>query len=472
VKASTGSTEHRFLSSAVAAYGSQLGRMLLRIVAELVLARLLIPREHALFDLALPIVTIAGAVRDLGLGYQLVRDDRRPYGTVLAWVLGAGGVLTVGLSLAAPLFAGLDPGLPAVMRVFSLWVFLDGLAVVPRIFFERQLQVSRLVGPEILRGVAFTVAAVALALLHWGVWSFVLAELGSAALFAALLWRRARGLIPLERRLDLLPDLLRRSMALFFIWLAALATPYIGRYVIPAFADSVMVAHFAKAQLWAMRLQILVLPALMRVLYPALVEYRDDHPRFVGAYRLGTVSILALEALAAYFLFFNAETVLLKIFLGPQWAPAVPLLRILCFVPLTDPFTRLGGEVLKVRHDDRAWLASVVLNFLCLLGFGIFLTSRMGTPGMAWAQYLLLGNFLLAWRVYRICGREMWVLARDLAFVYLLPLPAFLAVGWLFPQESWGRFAASIAAAALVGGLLVLRFQGPFRSFFGKEARA
>jgi hypothetical protein len=121
---------------------------------------------------------------------------------------------------------------------------------------------------------------------------------------------------------------------------------------------------------------------------------------------------------------------------------------------------------LKVRHDDRAWLASVVLNFLCLLGFGIFLTSRMGTAGMAWAHYLLLGNVLLAWRVYRICGSQMWALARDLLVVYLLPLPAFLAVRWLFPQESWGRFAASILAAALAGGVMVLLFQKPFRHFF------
>lgn len=461
-----GSTERRFLSSAVAAYGSQLGRMVLRIVAELVLARLLLPGQHALFDLALPLVMVAGAVRDLGLGYQLVRDDRQPYGTVFAWVMGAGGVLTVGLALAAPLFAGLDPGLPAVMRVFSLWVLLDGLAVVPRIYFERQLAVGRLVGPEILRGLAFTVLAVALALLGWGVWSFILAEMGSALLFAVLLWRRVRGLIPMAVNLHLLPDLISRSLALFFIWLAALATPYIGRYVIPAFDSSVMVAHFTKAHMWAFRLQILVLPALLRVLYPALVEYRDDPGRFVGAYRLGTVSVLALEALAAYFLFFNAETVLLRIFLGPNWEPAVPLLKILCFVPLADPFTRLGGEVLKVRHDDRAWLASVVLNFLCLLGFGIFLTSRMGTAGMAWAHYLLLGNVLLAWRVYRVCGPQMWTLARDLLVVYLLPLPVFLAVRWLFPAESWGRFAASIGAAALAGGLLALLFHKPFRQFF------
>ncbi|HBL30628.1 MAG TPA: hypothetical protein DD490_27650, partial [Acidobacteria bacterium] len=85
---------------------------------------------------------------------QLVRDERKPYGTVFLWTAGAGLALTLGLAAGAPLFAGLDPGLPAVLRVFALVVLLDGLAVVPKVFFERELEVGRLVLPEVLRGLA------------------------------------------------------------------------------------------------------------------------------------------------------------------------------------------------------------------------------------------------------------------------------------------------------------------------------
>ena len=38
---------------------------------------------------------------------------------------------------------------------------------------------------------------------------------------------------------------------------------------------------------------------------------------------------------------------LLKILLGENWQEAVHLLKILCFLPLVDPFSRLGGEMLK-----------------------------------------------------------------------------------------------------------------------------
>jgi O-antigen/teichoic acid export membrane protein len=459
-------TERRFLSSTVAAYGSQLGRVLIRAGSDLLLARLILPQSHGLFDLALSVVTIAAIFRDLGLPYQVIRDQRRPYGSVLLWVVGAGLLLWGLLAAGAPLAAGLDPGLPAVLRVYALWVFLDGLSVVPKLFFERELEVGRLVAPEIARGLAVALVSIALAWRGAGVWSLVAGELAGAALFAAFLWWRAWGRMRLELDPRLIRPLITSSIYLFFIALMALPMPAFAKFILAGYSSAAMVGQFTKARDWAFRLQVLVLPAVARVLYPALVEYRHgDRARFLSAYRLGTVTILAFETLAAYLLFFNAETILLHVLLGPRWRPAVGLLRILCFVPLTDPFSRLGGEVLKAEGEDRGWLAIVALNFVSLLGLGILLTRALGAPGIAWAHFFLAGNLLMAWRIWRICGAEFWRLARDLAFLYLVPLPLFLAAAWALP-EGWGRLAASLAAGAVAGLLYLLRFRRPLADLF------
>jgi lipopolysaccharide exporter len=463
-------TERRFLHSTLAAYGSQIGRVLIRAAGDLILARLLLPDTHGLFDLALGVVMIASIFRDVGLPYQLVRDERRPYGAVFLWVTGAGALLTLALILGASLFAPLDPGLPAILRVYALWVFLDGLAVVPKLYFERELTVGRLVLPEILRGLSIAVVAIALATSGAGVWSLVAGELTGAALFAALLWWRVRGRLHLNlgtKDLSLLPGLLARSNYLFLIALAALPVPYVSRFILGAYTSSFLVGQYGKARDWGFKLQALVLPAVARVLYPALVEYRTgDRRRFLAAYRLGTVTILALETLAAYFLFWNARVVLLQILIGHNWGPAVPILRILCFVPLTDPFSRLGGEVLKVEGEDRAWFAAVALNFVSLLLFGILFTRAWGAQGLAWAQYLLLGNWLLAWRVYRISPEEFWRLAKNLLFLYLVPLPLFLLAGWLCPADSWALFGVSLVAAAVAAAVYAARFAKPLKALF------
>lgn len=460
------STERRFLTSSVAAYGSQIGRVAIRLGADIALARLVLPTAHGVFDLAWSAVLIAGVVRDAGVSYQLVRDEREPYGTALAWSLISGALVTAALIAVSPLFGALDPALPLVLAALAPWVLLDGLAMVPRVYFERQLRVGRLVVPELLRGLVFAAVAVTLGALDVGVWSFVAGELAGIALVAAMLWHRVRGRFSLAPRWDVLASLLARSRYLFLIALSAFTLPHVERYVLGPFVATAVLAQYNKARLWGLRLQTIVVPAVQRVLYPALVAYRGDEERTFSVYRIGTVTILALEVLAAYFLFLNAETVLVTILLGPAWEPAVPLVRILCFLPLVDPFSRLGGELLKVRTEDRLWLVIVLLNSASLLGFGVPLAHGYGATGMAVTNFLLLGNVVMTWRVWRICGRRFWRLATDLAVLYLTPLPFFAATLWLFPDEGWGRLTASAVAGLAAVGILALRFRRPFQDFF------
>jgi positive regulator of sigma E activity len=81
----------------------------------------------------------------------------------------------------------------------------------------------------------------------------------------------------------------------------------------------------------------------------------------------------------------------------------------------------------------------------------------------------MLGNLLMAWRVYRICGAEFWRLVGELALTYLLPLPFFAAVAFLFPVATWSRFTASAVVAVAIAAVFVLRFRRPFQSFFFSE---
>lgn len=458
------STEQRVLRSTYAGYAIQLARMLIGFVSKLILARLILPDSHGLYDEALRIVTVASAVRDLGLPYHLVRDPRRPYGTVLVSTLVLGLVISVLLIVGAPAFGFLTPDLPRVLQVFAIWVFLDGLAVVPRAFFERELTIGRLIGPEVLRGVAIAAVSIGLAWAGWGVWALVAGDLAGALLLAAYSWWQAWGKVPLRPDLHLLPDLIRRSGWLFWIWITLQLVTYIDIYIIEIFDDTGTVGLYGKAYMIAFLVATIVYP---RALFPTLVEYLDDPPRFLEAFRLSTVQLLGCQVVASYFLFFNAEKVV-WILLGDTWAGAAPLLRVLAFIPFLDQFTVVGGEMLKARHQDRTWLGIMLVNLVSLVGFGVFLTQRYGAAGMAAANYLLAGNLLMAWEVARVFGPRFRQLLGDLALVYLVPLPFFALAAWLFEADTWPRFAASLAAAALAAAALVFKYWKPFRAFFGR----
>lgn len=458
------STPRRFLASSVASYWSLGVRLVVGFGARAVLAHLLLPDLHGLYELALRIVTIASAFRDLGLVFHLIRDERRPYGTVFAFSCFTGILVTAALIIAAPLAGVLDPRLPGVLRVFAVWVLLDGLVGVPRTFFERELRIGRLVLPEIVRGFLMAGVAIGLAWAGAGVWSLVAGDLAASALFAVLVWRRAWRKMPFAIEPGLLPELLRRSGTLFLVWVTFQLVTYIDVFVIEAFDDTAMVGNYARAYMLAFLARQVVFP---RALLPALVEYRFDPERFRAAFRVTLVFLMSAEVTAGYFLYFNAPKVV-DIVLGPRWAPAVGILQILCFVPFLDVFSELGGEVLKVRSEDRLWLLIMVVNLASLVAFGVILTRGWGAEGMAVANFFLLGNALMAWRMARII-EGFWRLLGDMALIYLVPLP-LLGAAALLPEGSWWRFAASVPAALAALALLAWRFWGPIRRFLAVRA--
>ena len=463
------STESRVLRSTVAAYSIQLGRLLVGFFARMAMARLLLPDTHGVYEEALRIVTIAAAFRDLGLPFHLQRDPRRPYGTVFAATTFLGVAITLLLVLGAPLSAGLAHELPSVLRVFAVWVLLDGLSVVPKAFFESELKIGRLIAPEVARWALIAVCSVGLAWLGWGVWAFVLADLLGAALYAGWIWMRAWGKIPLRPDWTLLPGLLRGGRLLFGIWLTYQLVTYIDIYIIQGFYPTTYeVGLYSNAYRIAFLVATIVYP---RALFPTLVQYSEDRPRFLEYFRLSTVQLLGCQVVASYFLFFNPERVI-HILNGDRWLDAAPILRVVAFIPFFDQFTVLGGEMLKARHHDRRWLAISLVNLASLVGFGIAFTGIWGPAGMGAANYLLIGNLWMAWEVARELKERFRVLLRDLALLYLLPLPFFALAAWAAPAASWNRFGLSLAASLVAAGGLAALYYRPFRRFFGARATA
>ncbi len=443
-------------------------RLLLAFAARATLARLILPDVHGLFDLAFQLVVMASAVRDLGLTHHLMRDPRESYGTVLAWSVGVGAAMSLVLIALADIFSYLNPDLPNVLRALAVWIVIDAVIMVYRTFFERRLRIREIAGFEVLRSLLYGGLAVVLAFMGAGVWAFVGGELLASAVFAFLLLRRARRQVPLTVEWQRLAGLLRASRYLFVVWAAFQVFHRIDIYIVEIFSTTTVVGYYGQAYYFAFLVALTVTP---RPLLPALVEFREDAAEFAETLRLGTLVFLSGIVLSAYFLFFNADKAV-EVVLGPEWAGTTPLLRVLCLVPLVDVFTTTGGEALKVQNRDRLWLTTVVLNMLAIVGFGFLFTYNWGPIGMAWANFLRLGSLLMFLKVLGIFAGRRRRLVFSLAQVYLLPLPFFLAAAALLPAASWSRLLASVAAAALGGGVLALRFLPDYRRFFRRGQAA
>jgi O-antigen/teichoic acid export membrane protein len=464
-----------FLRSSGAAALSQLFRLVSVLGAQLLLRRWIPPADWGLFQWAMVVFLVLGAVRDLGLVHHVLRVEPRPWGNLLAVEMVWGGVLAVLALVLAPLgtrlFVGNHPDTVDVLRCLALFLFLEGLAAVPKVWLEGELNVGRAVMPELWRSLVLVIVSLVLARQGFGVLSLALGHAAGAAVYAVALWWRVWGEIPFAWQRGRMGRLLLDSAPLSAIWLLGILIRYVDPLVLGARFPLVDLGHYTFAFEWAnLASGLVLLPAITRVLFPALVRLRSRLDALFRAYALSTLFVLAVEVPAALFLFLNADLVV-RIVGGEQWVDAPTYLRILCFGPLVDPFSRLGGEVLKTLHRDRLWILASLSTVLTLTVGGWWLSGKMGPVGMAWVNLLSPGGLFLAWGLWQVSPEGFRRLLKDLARVYLVPLPLFVGA-WLLSGggavddgDPW-RFGLSIVAGALSVFLAWRSFGDDFLEFF------
>ena len=466
---SSGDTVSRLFRSSGAATFSQVWRSGVTLLVMILLRRLVAPENWGLYDWVLAVFLILGALRDLGFVYHIVRLDKRPYGNLLAVEAGWGTLLTLGAVFGAPLIEKFlrepHPDALAVIRAMGIFLMLEGLASVPRVYFDCELKVERTLLPEIVRNLLFAAISVTLAILGFEVWAIVIAQIVGTAYYTVHLWVRAWPEMPLDYLRGQTLALVVASLPLASIWFLAILVQNVDPLILGRHVDNSTIGHYGFAYKFAFLVSAIIVPAITRTIYPALVAFKKDPTKLMESYRLGTILVLGCEVPAAGFLFVNPEV--LQLIGGGKWDDRVVwFVMILAFAPLIDPFSRLGGEVLKTFHRDKTWILATAITLASFAGFGWWFTTRYGAQGMAFANFLQLGGLVMGWTIFRLAPSVFWRLARDLAFVYLAPVLPFAAAWFLGGDGFWLKAGLSVAAAAVTVAIYWWRFGAAFRAFF------
>ena len=463
-------TPRGLLRSSGAATLAQFVRVAAILLTHLALRRLIAPADWGLRDWTESLFLLLATVRDLGLPSHVVRLRPIPLGNLLRVQLGWGGLLGVGILAAAPALAGAfrtpRPDVALVLQVMVLYLLLEGLASVPLTHFEAGLRIGRSLVPELTRTLTYCIGALSLAITGWGVWSFVLAMVGSQATYAGLLWWRARPTLDLHYEPGRTLSMLAASIPLGSIWLLAFAVTYADALILGSRFPDAVVGGYMFAYVWAFFASRVLQQPIGRALYPALVQFGDRPVQQFLAFRLATKVLLAIEVPAALFLFLNADLAV-QVLGGERYSGQAGLLRLLAFAPLVDPLGRFGGELLVSRNRDRDRILSLVLHLTALVAGGLFLAHRHGPVGMAWANFLPLGAPVLIWSLARIDRAGLGRLALDLAEVYSAPIPFFALAWWVGGENLWLRLGLSVAAGLASVAWFWWRFGSSFLNFFG-----
>jgi O-antigen/teichoic acid export membrane protein len=444
------------------------------------LARLLSPADFGIIAAAEVVIGFSAIVSQLGLGPALVQrptlEDRHIQTAFSASVvlgLGLGAIIWFGASLASQFLH--MPAMVPVLHVLA-WVFpLQGLQTVGSSLMSRELRFRWLANLDVITyAIGYGLIGVTAALLHWGVWALVAAQMSQTLLKTAVLLTqfppRFRDFTDRGAFKDLMYFGGGFTMARIANYVALNGDDMtVGRFLGPA-----ALGYYGRAY------ALMSAPAygfgtvLDAVLFPAMAKVQDDPKRLASTYRRG-VALIALLVLMPSMAIVLLAPELIAVALGPKWLAVVPPFRILGLgmlfrtsYKMSDSITRSTGAVYR-----RAWRQGA---YAVLVLMGAWIGQHWGIAGVAWGTLgALTVNFVLMAElgldVGHVTWREFWVAHQPAVFLTAATFPPVLALTILLRHFALPPVVTVIAVALVVIALGLLLIVLAPTLFLGKDGQ-
>jgi O-antigen/teichoic acid export membrane protein len=407
----------------------------LKVVVLVLLTRLLSPADFGVVGAALIVIGFSLTFSQLGLGPALVQRPVLEPGHVSTALVASTvfGLLTAGLIwLAAPLLAAFFrmEHLTPVVRVLAFMFPVKGVSSVAENLLQRELRFRFLSNVDVLTyALGYGGVGVTLALLGWGAWALVAAQLSQTALRAVILLRECPPVMRPAPSLSCFRDLMGYGAGYSTAALGVILANQADNLVVGRWLGAVALGLYSRAyQLMAVPTALLG-DVLDKVLFPTMARVQDDPNRLASAYLQGT-ALLALVTLPAGIVAAVLAPELVAVAFGSRWEALVPPFQVLALGMMFRTSYRMSDSVSKAtgRVYRRAWRQAL---YAALVFLGAWIGQFKGLTGVAAG---VLGALLLN---------------------YLLMAHLSLSVA----QISWFRFAAVQLPAfrlAVVLGALTL----------------
>ena len=371
---------------------------ILRLVRNMILARLLAPDDFGLMALVLSVLMLLGCLTDVGVRQSIIHyqeGGKREYLNIAWWVQVVRGIgLFITALLVAPAicrFYG-KPELLNLLRVSLLVVILNGLTS-PRLYLlEKEFRFVKalcLIQGSSLLG---TLVAIVLAFYMQNVWVLVIGQvvqIGVQCLLSHILCP-FRPMLKIDRRY--LKEFLkfgRGMLGLAFLTVISMQTDV---FVLAKLLSSEKVGMYALALSLARQPVMLFSGTIGRVLLPAFAEKQNDRKALCSAVVRLLRIILLFGVPLAIFTALASKTILSIVYGAKYSVVSVPF-ALLCFAMLFNVQAVVLASIyigIGKPHLHRRYVTLLAGLIICLIYPGIKLF------GLAGAAVVLLFSHIIA----------------------------------------------------------------------------
>jgi len=436
----------------------RIGQQGVNFITSVILARILGPEDFGLVALTGIFFVLSEVFIDGGLGVSLIRHSKlneEDKSTVFIFNLAVAFFCIVLLYFLAPLFARFysEPRLTNVIRIGALSFVPLALRVVHCSLLTREMRFKELGVFNFISNSSACVIGIIMAFSGCGVWSLVAQRFVSNIVLCILVWKA----LPWKPRLLFS----RKSFdEHFFFGSRMLASNLADNFFINAFGlvvgkihtPAVLALYNRANRLRSLTAQLFT-EATGQVLFPVLSKVSGDRKKLCqGMTHALQVNLFAvLPAMAG--LFICADPVI-NILYGEAWMASASYLKLVTFIGMFYPFSRINTELLKAVGRSDLYFNILILRRIVFV-IAIFLTYKETLECMILAQVgvSFLGLFTNAWFSGKYADFGIFKQIRsNLSTIVITLIMAIIisGVGYVLTTPEWVVFGIQVLLGILV----------------------
>lgn len=347
-------------------FAERVGAQIVKLIVEIVLARMLLPDDYGLIALVTVFITILNVFVDSGLGNALIQKknaDDLDFSSVFWFNIFLCIILYIGLFFASPIIASFynRQELVPVIRVLGIQIIISGVKNVQQAYVSRTMQFKRFFFATIWGTLGAAGIGIWMAYCGCGVWALVAQQLFNVLVDTIILWITVKWRPIVKFSYKKFKGLFSFGWKLFLSSLIDNIYNEICQLVIGKKYTSESLAYYNRGNQFPKFFVGNVNDAIGSVLLPTMSKVQDDKNHIKTMTRRAiTTSIYVMAPLMMGLAF--AGEVFVRLLLTEKWIFCVPYLRICCLIYMFYPIHTVNLNAIKAMGRSDLFLKLEIIK--------------------------------------------------------------------------------------------------------------
>lgn len=366
---------------------------IVRILTQIVLARLLWPEAFGLLAIVMAFVSVANYLIENGLTLFLIRkkDLNENDSTTLFLANIVFAIIMFILFLLISPFLSLyfnDESLGLMLRVTSISILFNALGSVHKALLTRQIEFKGQTIISLISAVVSGVLAIVAAYIGWGIWSLVFYNILYQVIQTVLLLVKYRYFPKGKFDYQFFREAVTYSWKLMLSGLIHTIYENIFSVIMAGLYSVTSLGYYSNALKIRDGAAQTLTDSIQRVSFPVLSTFQDEKERLKQTNRI----ILKLSVFIIFPLLIGlaaTSSTIINVVFGDLWLGMIPVMQVLAFNGLLIPLHKINLNVLTVIGRTDLYLKlEIIKKIVAVITIGIALFYKIDLIGLLWVLFL------------------------------------------------------------------------------------